>query len=62
MQYDPQLHVELRDVATGLWIWRAGREYVKRKSAEARSKGAKFGGSAVLAKIGKKRSVAIRLP
>ena len=46
------------------WQSSAGREYVKRKSAEARSKGVKFGGSALLAKLGKKRSgqVAIRLP
>jgi hypothetical protein len=22
MPHDPQLHVELRDVAEGLWIWR----------------------------------------
>ena len=43
---------------------RTGRAYVKRKSAEARSKGTKAEGSSLLARLNQKRSVqiAIRLP
>lgn len=42
----------------------AGRAYVKRKSAEARSKGAKAGGSSLVAQLNERRSIqiAIRLP
>jgi len=43
---------------------RTGRAYVKRKSAEARSKGTKAAGASLLARLNQKRSVqiAIRLP
>ena len=46
------------------WASRAGREYVKQKSVEARSKGTKVKGSSLVAKLNPKRSVqiAIRLP
>ena len=46
------------------WASRAGREYVKRRSAEAAAKGVKASGSSLLAGLIKKRSVqiAIRLP
>src|SRR6267378_3406070 len=46
------------------WASRTGRAYVKRKSAEARSKGTKAAGSSLLARLNQKRSVqiAIRLP
>ena len=47
--------------------WRAsaeGHAYVNQRSAEARSKGAKAGGSRLVAKLSEKRSVqiAIRVP
>ncbi len=46
------------------WASRDGRAYVKRKSAEGRSKGAKAGGSNLVAQLNEKRSIqiAIRLP
>jgi predicted DNA binding CopG/RHH family protein len=46
------------------WASRAGREYVKQKSAEAQSKGNKTKGSSLVAKMNRKSSVqiAIRLP
>ena len=46
------------------WASRVGRAYVKRKSAEARSKGAKAGGSSLVAQLNKKSSIqiSIRLP
>jgi hypothetical protein len=46
------------------WASPAGRAYVKRKSAEARSTGAKAGGSSLVAQLNEKRSIqiAIRLP
>jgi predicted DNA binding CopG/RHH family protein len=46
------------------WASRAGRDYVKQKSAEAQLKGIKVGGSSLVAKLNKKSSVqiAIRLP
>jgi predicted DNA binding CopG/RHH family protein len=46
------------------WASRAGREYVKQKSAEAQSKGIKARGSLLVAKMNRKRSeqIAIRLP
>jgi predicted DNA binding CopG/RHH family protein len=46
------------------WASRAGRKYVKQKSAEAESEGSKARGSSLVAKINQKRSVqiAIRLP
>jgi predicted DNA binding CopG/RHH family protein len=46
------------------WASPAGRSYVKQKSAEARSKGTKAGGSGMVAMLNKKSSVqiAIRLP
>jgi hypothetical protein len=46
------------------WASPAGRTYVKRKSAEARSKGTKAVGSSLVARLNQKRSVqiAIRLP
>jgi predicted DNA binding CopG/RHH family protein len=46
------------------WASRAGRDYVKQKSAEAQSKGIKIGGSSLVAKLNQKSSVqiAIRLP
>ena len=46
------------------WASPAGRAYVKQKSAEAQSKGAKAKGSSLVAMLNKKRSVqiAIRLP
>lgn len=46
------------------WAGPAGRTYLKQRSSEAKSKGAKARGSALVAEIAKKRSVqiAIRLP
>ena len=46
------------------WASRAGRDYVKQKSAGAQSKGIEAQGSSLVAKLNKKRSVqiAIRLP
>src|SRR5712691_9701977 len=46
------------------WASRAGRDYVKRKSAEAQSKGTKAKGSTIVAKLNQKSSIqiAIRLP
>lgn len=46
------------------WASDAGRDYVKRKSAEARAKGVKIEGSALVANLNKTKSVqiAIRLP
>ena len=46
------------------WASRAGRDYVKRKSDEARDKGQKVRGSRLVDKLKKKSSVqiAIRLP
>ncbi|MGA2196547.1 MAG: CopG family antitoxin [Bryobacteraceae bacterium] len=46
------------------WASPAGRNYVKRKSAEAQSKGIKVAGSSLIAKLNRKSSVqiAIRLP
>ncbi len=46
------------------WASTVGRAYVKGKSAEARSKGVKIEGSALVAKLNKKETVqiAIRLP
>ena len=46
------------------WASPAGRAFVKQKSAKAQSKGTKTGGSSLVAKLNKKRSVqiAIRLP
>ena len=46
------------------WASPAGRDYVKRKSAEAQSKGIGVTGSSLVAKLNRKSSVqiAIRLP
>jgi len=46
------------------WASPTGRAYVKRRSADARSKGTKAVGSSLVAKLNQKRSVqiAIRLP
>jgi predicted DNA binding CopG/RHH family protein len=46
------------------WASRAGRQYVKQKSAEAQSQGTKAGGSSLVAKLNQKSSIqiAIRLP
>jgi predicted DNA binding CopG/RHH family protein len=46
------------------WASREGRDYVRRRSAEAKSKGTKVAGSRLVARIVKKSSVqiAIRLP
>ena len=46
------------------WASPAGRAYVKRKSAQARSKGTQAAGSSLVAMLNKKNSVqiAIRLP
>ena len=45
------------------WAGPAGRTYVKRKSAEARSKGIRAGGSSAITKLNKKSTqIAIRLP
>ena len=46
------------------WASAEGRAYVKQRSAEARSKGAKVSGSPLVAKLSEKRSVqiAIRVP
>ena len=46
------------------WASAEGRAYVKQRSAEAHSKGAKASGSRLVAKLSEKRSVqiAIRLP
>jgi len=48
----------------GWWASPAGRAYVRRKSAEAHSRGIKPGGSKLVAKLNKKANVqiAIRLP
>lgn len=39
------------------WASRAGRDYVEQKSAEAQSKGTKFMGSRLVAKLNQKKSV-----
>ena len=46
------------------WASRAGREYVKQKSAQAKLRGRETKGSSLVAKLNKKSSVqiAIRLP
>src|SRR5712691_11120484 len=46
------------------WASRAGRDYVKRRSAEAQLEGAKPAGSPLISEVNKKSSVqiAIRLP
>ena len=46
------------------WSSREGRDYVKRRSAEAQSKGTKPAGSRLVAQIARKNSIqiAIRLP
>ncbi len=46
------------------WASRAGRAYVKQKSAEGRAAGTRITGSGLVAKMNKKSSVqiAIRLP
>ena len=46
------------------WASRAGRDYVKQRSAGVRAKGIRIGGSALVAKLNKTKSVqiAIRLP
>ncbi len=46
------------------WASPAGRAYVKQRSAEAQSKGAKASGSSLVAKLGRRNSIqiAIRLP
>jgi predicted DNA binding CopG/RHH family protein len=46
------------------WASRAGKEYVKQKSADAQSEGNKARGSSLVAKLNQKSSVqiAIRLP
>ena len=46
------------------WASRAGRRYVKRKSAQATARGTRFKGSALVARLNRKGSVqiAIRLP
>jgi len=46
------------------WASREGRDYVKRQSAEAKSKGTKTTGSRLMARVAKKSSIqiAIRLP
>lgn len=46
------------------WASPTGRAYVKRRSADARSKGTKAVGASLVAKLNQKRSVqiAIRLP
>lgn len=46
------------------WASRAGKQYVKRKSAAAQSEGSKTRGSSLVAKMSRKSSVqiAIRLP
>ncbi len=46
------------------WASNPGREYVKQKSASAKSKGVEMKGSRLIAKLNKKSSVqiAIRLP
>jgi predicted DNA binding CopG/RHH family protein len=46
------------------WASRAGREYVKQKSADARSEGNRARGSSLITKMNRKSSVqiAIRLP
>jgi len=41
------------------WASPAGRAYVKQRSAEAQSKGAKTSGSRLVAKLGKKSSIQI---
>jgi predicted DNA binding CopG/RHH family protein len=49
---------------TDWWASRAGRDYIKRRSAEAQLNGAKPAGSRLIARVNKKSSVqiAIRLP
>jgi CopG antitoxin of type II toxin-antitoxin system len=46
------------------WASRAGRDYVKRKSADAQAKGARAKGSSLVTKLNQKKSIqiAIRLP
>jgi hypothetical protein len=46
------------------WASRTGRAYVKRKAAEDRARGLQIGGSSLVEKLNKKRSVqiALRLP
>jgi predicted DNA binding CopG/RHH family protein len=46
------------------WASRAGRAYLKQRSADARSQGIKFRGSSLIAKMNQKSTVqiAIRLP
>ena len=46
------------------WASQPGRDYVKRKSADARSKGIKAKGSTLVARLNRKSSVqiALRLP
>jgi predicted DNA binding CopG/RHH family protein len=46
------------------WTSPVGRAYVKQKAGELQSKGAKTGGSSLVAKLNKNRSIqiAIRLP
>jgi predicted DNA binding CopG/RHH family protein len=46
------------------WASRAGREYLQRKSAEAKTQGTRFKGSSLVAELNPKGSVqiAIRLP
>jgi predicted DNA binding CopG/RHH family protein len=45
------------------WASPVGRAYVKQRSAEAQSKGAKASGSSLVAKLNKKSTqIAIRLP
>jgi uncharacterized DUF497 family protein len=46
------------------WASQSGRDFVKRKSAEARAKGSKIGGAPLVDKLNKKHSIqiAIRLP
>ena len=43
------------------WASQSGRDYVKRRSAEARSKGIKARGSALVTKLNKKSSVQIAI-
>jgi predicted DNA binding CopG/RHH family protein len=45
------------------WASRTGRDYVKRKSADAQSKGERAKGSSLVAKLNRKSiQIAIRLP
>ena len=43
------------------WASRAGREYVKRKAADAQAEGGKFRGSSLAAKMNRKSSVQIAI-